>query len=108
MSHTLSSHRIFFGVPCDTSSDIVSALEEARVEGEDAYLQTLIDAMAHEDEDIICGHIDRFRIRLGKELMDSSERSSLMSFFHTFTASNPGSSNEKAWKFISDAVHKHA
>lgn len=108
MSHVLSKHRIFFGVTCDTSSDIVSALQEVRSEGEDVYLQTLVDAMAQADEDIICGHIDRFRVRLGKELMDSNERSSLMSFFHTFTTNNPGSSNEITWKFISEAVDEHA
>ncbi len=108
MSHTLSKHRILFGVPCDTASDVVEALEEARSEGEEVYLRTLVDAMAHADEDIICGHIDRFRIRLGKELMESNERSSLMSFFHTFTANNPDSSNERTWKFISEAVDEYA
>ena len=108
MSYSLTKQRIFFGVTCDTASDIVLALDEARTEGQDVFLQTLISAMAIADEDIICGHIDRFRVQLGKKLMDSNERDSLMEFFFKFRDSKSNTNEESTWEFISEAVHKYA
>ncbi len=108
MSYSLAKQWIFFGVTCDTASDIVLALDEARTQGEDVFLQTLIDAMSIADEDIICGHIDRFRVRLGKKLMDSNERDSLMEFFFKFRDSKSSTNEELAWEFISEAVDEHA
>jgi hypothetical protein len=106
LSYSLEHQRIFFGVTCDTSADIISALKIARGEGQDMFFSTLKNAIDNTDEDIICGHVDWFRVKFSEPTMNAEIRSEVMAFYKSFIFENPIATDERPSKFISQAYDK--
>lgn len=106
MSYTIDQQRVLFGVTCNTASDIIYALQAARSQGQDVFFSTLKNAVDTADEDLICGHVDWFRIKLGEALMNAKQRDEVMSFYKSFISANPTPSDDRSATFMSDAYDK--
>ncbi|MCF8190574.1 MAG: hypothetical protein K9J14_04845 [Polynucleobacter sp.] len=108
MGQTLDSQREFFGVTCDTADDVLKALASIRSEGQEKFFASLCLAVDEGDIDLICGHIDWARAKLGDGCMGSDERSEVRKFYKEFIDRNPAPSDDRASLFISEAFDEFA
>ena len=108
MSYTLDSQREFFGVTCDTADDVLKALASIRNQGQEQFFASLRLAVDDADMDLICGHIDWARAKLGDGCMGSDERSEVRKFYKEFIDRNPTPSDDRASLFISEAFDEFA
>lgn len=108
MSYTLDSQREFFGITCDTANDVLKALASIRNQRQEQFFASLRLAVDDADIDLICGHIDWARAKLGDGCMGSDERSEVRKFYKEFIGRNPTPSDDRASLFISEAFDEFA
>ncbi|WP_062309816.1 hypothetical protein [Polynucleobacter sinensis] len=104
METKLAAIRKIGGVTCSTPDDIVLGLESLKDEGDDLFIQSLNNAILEDDMDIICGHIDWFRRKLGKSCMDFDGRTLVASFYSQYFKQHTKDGEISSADFISDAL----
>lgn len=104
METKLTTIRKIGNVSCSTPDDIVLGLEKLKDEGDDLFIQSLNNAILENDIDIICGHIDWFRRKLGKACMDYDVRILVSSFYSQYFKQHPKDGEISSADFISDAL----
>ena len=93
---------------CATSDDILLGLASLKGKSEEAFIESLSQAIFNEDMDIICGHIDWFRHLSGRECLTHSDRKKLENFYRHYFSNHKKNSGFKYTDFLVDALEHFA
>lgn len=104
MNVKLSAIRKIGDVTCSTPDDIVLGLANLKGKSDELFVASLNDAILEDDMDIICGHIDWFRRKLGKGCLDLNERNLVSSFYTQYFEQHPKDGKISTADFIGDAL----
>ena len=104
METKLATVRKIDNITCNTPDDIVLGLDSLKRKSDELFIQSLSNAILEDDMDIICGHIDWFRRKLGKSCMDYEGRNLVGSFYSQYFKQHPKNGEISSADFISDAL----
>ena len=104
MTTKLLNIRQIGDILCATSEDVLLGLASLKGKSDQAFIESLNNAIFEGDMDIICGHIDWFRHLSGKNCLDISDRKQLEQFYRHYFAKHKKNSGIKYTDFIVDAL----
>lgn len=104
MDTKLATVRKIGNMSCSTAEDIVRGLESLKDESNDLFIQSLNNAILENDIDVICGHIDWFRRKLGKSCMDLDGRALVSIFYMQYFKKHIKNGAISSAEFIGDAL----
>ena len=104
MDTKLASIRKIGNITCRTANEIVLGLESLKNTSDELFSQSLCNAILEDDMEIICGHIDWFRKKIGEDCMDYEKRKLVSSFYSEYFMRHPKNGEISSAEFISDAL----
>lgn len=104
MEIKLTTSRKLGNVTCKTAEDIVHELENLKNEDNDLFIQSLSNAILENDMDIICGHIDWFRKKIGKDCLNHDLRAHVSDFYLRYFKDHTKNGEISVADFIGDAL----
>ena len=100
----LSKCRNLGGVNCKTVKDIVLGLGLLKSQSDQMFINSLHRAIYEGDMDIICGHIDWFRDKVGLPCLNELEREEAQLFYKQYLSKHPPDGVLRMAQFISAAL----
>lgn len=104
MENKLDEVRKIDNITCSTPEEIVRGLEILKSKSDTLFNQSLNNAILEQDIDIICGHINCFRKKLGKACISDECRILVGNFFSEYFRHHSKDSKTSSIDFISDAI----
>ena len=104
MNVKLNSIREVGDINCTTSEDVVLGLAKIKDKGDEQFIDSLRQAVLANDIDIICGHIDWFRRKLGKDCLDQVNRHEVAIFCDEYFRAHPKDGAIMIAEFIGEAL----
>lgn len=89
MNVKLNSIREVGDITCSTPEDVVLGLANLKGKSDEQFIDSLRQAVLTNDIDILCGHIDWFRSKLGKDCLDQVNRDQVAIFCEKYFQSHP-------------------
>lgn len=104
MEIKLATSRKLGNITCKTADDIVYGLENLKAKDNDLFVQSLSNAILENDMDIICGHIDWFRKKIGKDCLNNETRIYVSDFYWRYFKNHRKNGEISVANFIGDAL----
>lgn len=104
MNSKLNSIRQIGDIHCTTPEDVVLGLATLKGKSNDLFIASLSRAIFEKDIDIICGHIDWFRRKLGKDCLDDHHRDQVEGFYQEYFQKQPPDGEIMVANFLGDAL----
>jgi hypothetical protein len=108
METKLNAVRKIGNISCSTPDEIVRGLESLKSKSDKLFIQSLNNAILEQDMDIICGHIDWFRKKLGKVCISDESRIRVGIFYFNYFRHHSKDGEISSADFISDALEHFA
>ena len=104
MNVKLESIREVGDITCSTPEDILLGLASLKGKGDEQFIDSLRQAVLANDIDIICGHIDWFRRKLGKDCLDQLSRHQVANFYADYFHAHPKNGEIMIADFMASAL----
>lgn len=104
MNVKLNSIRKVGDITCSTAEDVVLGLANLKGKSNEQFIDSLRKAVLANDNDIICGHIDWFRRKLGKDCLDPINRHQVEIFYEDYFRVHPIDGEIMIAEFLGSAL----